>query len=157
MQHRDALDWPVEIQHRHRCCVEAIAGGNSSRVGEKKTTAWRLRGDAKLEPAVGCDDSVVEAIATNATKWRDRCERARLVGRRVLLEDKMRSPCCRGTGTAEAIPGNGQSLGNGDASVCLGRSNVDDNQVVVMDAMMGRSDGDGVGWKSMGRGVIART
>jgi hypothetical protein len=59
--------------------------------------------------------------------------------------------------TAEAIPGNGQSLGNGGASVCLGRSSVDDDQVVVMDAMMGKGDRDGVGWKSMGRCVIART
>jgi len=45
----------------------------------------------------------------------------------------------------------------GGASGCLGRSDVDDGQVVLMDAMMGRGDGDGVGWKSMGRGVIART
>jgi hypothetical protein len=45
----------------------------------------------------------------------------------------------------------------GSASgVVLGRSDVDGVQVVMMDGRMGWGDGDVVGWKSMGLGVIAR-
>lgn len=138
--------------YRVCCCEGRSPAENLSEAGEN--TVWQLQRNAKLDCSNDVDVRLSQEMRRNGAT---RAAELVWAGRGCWVRTKSGCRDVATLGTAEAITGNGQSLGNGRRLGILGRSDVDDGQVLVMDLLMGRSDGDGDGWKSMGRGVIARS